>query len=218
MKRRFAISDIHGCINTFFALLIKIDFNTGDKLFLLGDYIDRGPYSIETLDYLVDLKENNKNVKFIRGSHEELFLLFVKNRNITLVKNMLDKGKYSFKTFENKIEKKHIDFIEGLPYYIEDDDFIFVHAGLNFLDDNPFDDLDAMVWINDWEYDAKKVKHKTIIHGHKPISIDEITRNLKEKNKKICIDNDCTSLSEGFGNMVCLNIDTLELFIQPKID
>jgi serine/threonine protein phosphatase 1 len=43
--RRFAISDIHGCARTFGALLNKINLSPVDELFLLGDFIDRGPDS-----------------------------------------------------------------------------------------------------------------------------------------------------------------------------
>ena len=42
---KYAISDIHGCLKSFQALLEKIDLKKEDELFLLGDYIDRGPDS-----------------------------------------------------------------------------------------------------------------------------------------------------------------------------
>ena len=42
---KFAISDLHGCRKTFLALLDKIAFSQNDELYLLGDYVDRGPDS-----------------------------------------------------------------------------------------------------------------------------------------------------------------------------
>ncbi|MEM8906599.1 MAG: metallophosphoesterase, partial [Bacteroidota bacterium] len=40
---KYAISDIHGCLKTFQALLETISFNRSDELYLLGDFVDRGP-------------------------------------------------------------------------------------------------------------------------------------------------------------------------------
>jgi serine/threonine protein phosphatase 1 len=42
---RYAISDIHGCPKTLAALIGEIGLEKKDELFLLGDYIDRGPDS-----------------------------------------------------------------------------------------------------------------------------------------------------------------------------
>ena len=49
---KYAISDIHGCLKTFKALLTKLDFSKQDELYLLGDYIDRGPDSKGVIDYI----------------------------------------------------------------------------------------------------------------------------------------------------------------------
>jgi len=52
LMKKFAISDIHGCAKTFKALLKKINFSKEDELYLLGDYIDRGPDSKGVIDYI----------------------------------------------------------------------------------------------------------------------------------------------------------------------
>lgn len=41
--RRFAIGDIHGGLQTFLALIRRINPRDNDRIYLLGDYIDRGP-------------------------------------------------------------------------------------------------------------------------------------------------------------------------------
>ena len=57
-ERIYAIGDIHGCLPLLKQLLAKIDAEcaadgvTARKIFL-GDYIDRGLYSRETIDYLL---------------------------------------------------------------------------------------------------------------------------------------------------------------------
>ncbi|MFT6129303.1 MAG: serine/threonine protein phosphatase 1 [Neolewinella sp.] len=49
---RYTISDIHGCLKTFRALLDELKLDRNDELFLLGDYIDRGPDSQGVIDLI----------------------------------------------------------------------------------------------------------------------------------------------------------------------
>ena len=216
--RRFAISDIHGRLQTFRALLTQIGFCHDDCLFLLGDYIDRGPDSIGTLNFLIDLQQANPKLKIIRGSHEELFLLFYYNRDVYMVKKMIARKKYSFQHFEHLIEQKHLDFIEQMPYYIELDDCILVHAGLDLEAEKPFEETEDMLWIKDWQYLPGKLNNKSIIHGHQSQSLIDIKKMIDNREKKICIDNCCNSTEPEFGNLLCLNLDSYELTIQRNID
>ena len=73
-KRSFAITDIHGCANTLDALLDQIGLSQSDHLYLLGDYIDRGPRSKEVLDILLALQRKQYPMTVLRGNHEQLFL------------------------------------------------------------------------------------------------------------------------------------------------
>ncbi|MEO0876095.1 MAG: metallophosphoesterase, partial [Bacteroidota bacterium] len=65
--RKFAISDIHGCLKTFEALLDQIQFTTQDELYLLGDYIDRGPDSKGVIDLIWKMQADGYQVKCLRG-------------------------------------------------------------------------------------------------------------------------------------------------------
>jgi serine/threonine protein phosphatase 1 len=72
---RYAIGDIHGCARTFKKLVEEvIKFTTADTLYLLGDYIDRGPCSKGVLDYLLQIRDLGYNFRPIRGNHEQLLL------------------------------------------------------------------------------------------------------------------------------------------------
>jgi len=51
--RDFVVSDIHGCFDELRRALADVDFIAeNDRLFSVGDLIDRGPRSTETLDWL----------------------------------------------------------------------------------------------------------------------------------------------------------------------
>ena len=76
---KYAISDIHGCIATFKTLLDKIKFSKEDELYLLGDYIDRGPDSKGVIDHIWYLQKSGYQVHCLRGNHENMLLQEVIN-------------------------------------------------------------------------------------------------------------------------------------------
>ena len=64
----WAIGDIQGCHGSFMELLEKIAFNPEyDKLWIAGDLVNRGEGSLETLEYLYNIKES---VEIVLGNHD----------------------------------------------------------------------------------------------------------------------------------------------------
>jgi serine/threonine protein phosphatase 1 len=62
--RRIAIADTHGCHLTFRKLIEKrVMLKKEDQLYLLGDYINKGPDRKRVLDYLLFLINNGFQVK-----------------------------------------------------------------------------------------------------------------------------------------------------------
>ena len=70
----YVISDIHGCFDEFQRILKEINFSEYDRLYLAGDYIDRGEQSYEMLRWLEDCPEN---VLPIKGNHDAEFSEYV---------------------------------------------------------------------------------------------------------------------------------------------
>ncbi|MCB6603809.1 metallophosphoesterase, partial [Erysipelatoclostridium ramosum] len=55
-RRIIAISDIHGNLPVLKKLLRKVAFDPEkDELFLVGDLLEKGPYNLETLPYIMEL-------------------------------------------------------------------------------------------------------------------------------------------------------------------
>ncbi|MBQ2957384.1 MAG: metallophosphoesterase [Clostridia bacterium] len=66
----YCMADIHGEYGRFRKMLETIGFSDGDRLYIIGDMIDRGPDSI---DLVLDVM-GRKNVVFLLGNHEEMCL------------------------------------------------------------------------------------------------------------------------------------------------
>ncbi len=216
---RYVIPDIHGCLTTFKALVEKINITKNDQLFLLGDYIDRGKNSKGVIDYIIDLQDIS-NVYSLRGNHEDDLLIRYKYKHSQLVKNYIEKEKYpTLFQSDNEIEQKYLEFIRKLSYFIELENEILVHGGFNFSEENPFSNTTDMLWIRYFDYDFKLAKGKKIIHGHTPFTLEEISLAMKNNENIIPLDNGCVyDNEEGFGDLLCLNITTFELFFQKNIE
>ena len=58
-RRTIVISDIHAHRSWLERLLKKIDFSEKDMLIILGDMIEKGPESLETIRYIMQLCEKH---------------------------------------------------------------------------------------------------------------------------------------------------------------
>lgn len=70
--RLIAIGDIHGDFDKLLAVVDSVQPTQDDTVVFLGDYIDRGPKIVETLDYIIDFKERFPNTVLLQGNHEEM--------------------------------------------------------------------------------------------------------------------------------------------------
>lgn len=145
------LSDVHGCFLTMKALLDKIPQEEKDKgIAICGDMIDRGPRSMEIIQYAMD-----NGFHCIRGNHEDMMLEFVameedKGTDVTTYPNFNSQdmwwlGNGGFDTmnsyeirehydedgnfwpvpkreFQGEVFKKHIEWLISLPYYLEFED------------------------------------------------------------------------------------------------
>ena len=222
--RRFAISDIHGCCKTF-KYLVKdiIQLTKEDRLFLLGDYIDRGPDSKGVIDFILQLQEEGYQVDCVRGNHEEMLLDGLKS-DMQLGSWLINGGRETLRSFEvidpNDIPHKYFKFIEELKLYIELEDYLLVHAGFNFKDEDFLEDKYAMLWIRRWhgEFDIDRTNGKIIIHGHTPMLKDDIVKAPKLE-LPVDIDAGCAYYHiEGLGFLCAYNLDTKEFYFQENMD
>lgn len=217
--RRFAISDIHGCANTFKALLEKINFNQGDHLYLVGDLINRGPHSDEVLDHILHLLSEDYEIYTIRGNHEQIIL---KSQKKSLSQRKRIVQSYRSENLLNKagnLKKRYRKFLKATFHYLILEDYYLVHAGFNFESDQPFEDSQFMLYTKKFKARKKFLKDKKVIIGHTPNSISKIENRIKNGKRKIIIDNGCVNYQvPGLGNLICINLDSLEITSNRNID
>lgn len=222
MSRLFAIGDIHGCYKTFHELVVKIiDLKKTDKLILLGDYIDRGDQSKEVIDFIINLKEKGFDVTPLCGNHESLLLESYLNPGM-LPLWFMNHGEITMQSFGiesiKDLPEKYLEFFSELEYYTSVGNYLFVHAGFNDIEEDPFSDRYHMIWESRRVYNNPFFQGKTIIHGHRPKNVEYVQRLINEKSGVIPIDTGCVYEKElGYGFLSALEVNEMILFSVPNI-
>jgi len=235
MSQRWIIPDIHGCVKTVKVLLENIlKVTKNDQLYFLGDYIDRGPDGKGVIDYMMHLQKEQFDVHFLKGNHEDMC---VKSYEADQKKKFLGGKHLEQKEWEavgakatlnsfgvkhpREIPKLYIDWMNQCLPYIELENYILVHAGMNFKIDNPFEDERSMMWTRKFKVDFNKSHGKKIIHGHIPVdhSFMNLVVEQNENYDFIALDNGVFVTDKpGLGNLTAFNPDTKQLVAQSNMD
>jgi serine/threonine protein phosphatase 1 len=138
MPRTIAIGDVHGCIDALEAVLDAIAPAPDDTLVFLGDVIDHGRSSRETLERIMAL-QSQCQVVLIEGNHEEM-MLWARDgeKELRYWENHGGAPTLNSYHFPGKLEDippEHWRMIEHTVPFYETDDFLFTHA--NYLPDVP---------------------------------------------------------------------------------
>jgi bis(5'-nucleosyl)-tetraphosphatase (symmetrical) len=126
----YAIGDIQGCFDELMNLLHKIKFKTDrDQLWICGDLINRGPKSLESIEFLYSIRENC----FITLGNHDLHFLAIAEKVIEISDS---------DTFQEILENRnlhiYLNWIKELPFYhigkIKNNgktrSYVMTHAGI----------------------------------------------------------------------------------------
>ena len=197
----YAVGDIHGCLEQLQALHAMIAADIADRpsehclLIHLGDYIDRGPDSLEVIETLVagppvpDAKIVN-----LMGNHEDMMIQAISTGLAADAAQWMRNGGadslLSWRIGRNTpqalwptmIPFPHQRFLRALPLTHRVGPYFFVHAGIHPrapLDNQKQDDL---LWIREPFLSSKKDLGAVVVHGHTP------TQEPVVRNNRIGID------------------------------
>lgn len=152
-RRRIAVSDIHGCADTLGRLLGLVGYEEGrDRLLLLGDYVDNGWRSKETVEAIMRLAHEGDAV-ILRGNHDDLFArlmtagaseaaeAYMRGGGARTMQSYIGYEAWRTAAETGKLEEArrrtvdlfpdHFAFLGKLPLYAEEAGHLFVHAGID---------------------------------------------------------------------------------------
>lgn len=118
----YAIGDIQGCYVSFKRLLEKIAFNPAvDRLWLVGDMINRGKYSLEVMRWIV---EHEHVVNVVLGNHDLHALCVYEGFGKVHRSDTLET------LFSADDGPELIHWLRQQPLMVVENDIAMVHAGL----------------------------------------------------------------------------------------
>lgn len=229
---KYVTSDIHGRLDRLKELIEIIKLSEGDKLYVIGDLVDRGSQPIETIQFVRD----HPQIQVIMGNHDEMMLHTLKYKDEVQAerwsRNRNEPTLEGFNKLSKDEQDKILDYLEELPYYkIVDNKYLLVHGG--FEPDRLNEDMktmdlekallnqkDRLVWVREEFLKNKALDNLITIFGHstrkyinktfgiEPVLPYEIWFDETFKDK-IGID---TANCHDDGRMACLRLDDMEVF------
>ena len=233
---KYAIGDIHGNLSRLKMLITSIE-SRGDvtKIVFLGDYIDRGDYSADTISYLIELSKKYECV-FLRGNHDDVFCYlldipwfteieyFVSRKQLSksflyawFVQHGLNDTLESYKIFE----KYSVEQIAANPNLIkecipEDHRNFFKNTVIEYEDDDiycfhafPGSDSHQKMWARFETLEiAEKLKcKKPVCVGHTPVQVYQEHEPLIKGN--VVLLDGLSWKEDGFIAAYCVNDKSL---------
>ena len=182
MKKVWACSDLHGNKKIFDAMKEKI--GEEDTVIFLGDAIDRGPEGWSILKEML----TDKRFIVLKGNHEDMLLKTKITKSQDDIEHWLLSGGIS--TYDNygdypAIFNTHGKFLDSLKLYHIEQNYMFVHAGINPKKELSEQTKDDLLWIREEFLDNSHNLPYKIIFGHTPFIEPLIL------NDKIGIDTGC---------------------------
>jgi len=119
--RTIVVGDIHGCYDELMALLKKARFGKDDKVICVGDLITKGPKNREVLDLFM----TDPRFRTVIGNHD------------LALRRRWNGEKFKLKVAQKATHKElkkdkevYVPFLNKLPFIIELDTHMVLHAGL----------------------------------------------------------------------------------------
>jgi len=199
--RIYAVGDIHGRLDLLNKLLTLINSDIAFRptvrpvYVFLGDYIDRGSSSRETIDRLIEHGRTSESI-FLKGNHELIALKCLSDRSLfdqwlrlggaeTLMSyGLRPEGKQNGtqvaelqSAFHSALPRAHFDFFRDLQNSFVCGDFFFAHAGVKPDLELSRQKESDILWIRDEFLSSSRDFGKIIVHGHTPTSEIEVRPN-----------------------------------------
>ena len=166
-SRQIIIGDVHGHYNGLMLLLEAIAPGSEDQVYFVGDLIDRGPQSAQVVDFV-----RQSSYHCLLGNHEQMLLnvLDTNSASSQAEQAWLYSGGYatvsSYK--EATIPQEHIDWMLGLPKYLDLGSIWLVHAGVDPRIPLEKQTTEQLCWVRNEFHSIRQpyFSDKLIVTGH----------------------------------------------------
>lgn len=198
--RLIGIGDVHGCVRELERLVGALVPNARDRLVFLGDYVDRGDASKQTIDFLLDLRAEFPRTVFLRGNHEGMLLAFLGFEGTRGEIFVRAGGAATLRSYganpgaadasanlRARMGEDHVAFLrDGLVSWHQTKAWAFVHAGVRpgrpLAEQVPED----LLWIREDFLSKNHGLPQVVIYGHTP------DRDVKfSRARRIGLDTGC---------------------------
>lgn len=165
--RRIIIGDVHGHYSGLMHLLEAIAPGAKDQVYFVGDLIDRGPQSAQVVDFV-----RQSSYHCLLGNHEQMLLDVLDSNGASsqVEQAWLYSGGYATITSykEGIIPQEHLDWMLGLPTYLDLGDVWLVHAGVDPRIPLEEQTAEQFCWVRDEFHSIRQpyFPDKLIIIGH----------------------------------------------------
>lgn len=199
------VGDVHGCYFTFRKLLEKFWDNKKELLIQVGDLIDRGRFSPDTVRYCKELSlKFPNNTVFLKGNHEfEMIEHYYNGPNDNWLRQCGEETMKQYESTRANIEED-IKWFSKMPIFWTNEKVFVSHAGIAKHCINPFDETNEQGVL--WNRDELKNIGKLQVIGHTPCKENEPVHD--EKSNTWSIDT-----GSGYGG----NLTALRLSIEGKL-
>ncbi len=236
-RRILAVSDIHGNLPYLRALLEKAAFCEEDELIVVGDFLEKGPESLATLRFLMELTRRGNCHPLLGNcdSWNDIFLYpeeadervvdYILTKKVGLLWEMCNAAGIDpfalsdFASVKRELRRRFAaewDFLERLPHAIETEHYIFAHAAVR--PDKPLRAHSAGELLRfdafmsrGWRFD------KWVVVGHWPVMLyhrDIVCANpvIDRESRIVSIDGGCVLKDDGQLNALVIPFEGSEDF------
>ena len=240
MNKTYAIADLHGRKDLWHEFALELDEN--DKVYVLGDAIDRGPDGIELLQILM----KDPRVTFLKGNHEEMLYNSIEEQHYNnspwwepqpleqtafyqWVCNGGDITYEQFMALDADKRCKILNYISDAPSYAVYDNknqqqILLSHSGASLKEFRKIvfnrcsirEQSNILLWNREHFKQNEKINDNIyIVHGHTPI--DFMLPHAGKASERILRYNNGHKINLDIGavwinKLAVLDLDTLEEF------
>jgi serine/threonine protein phosphatase 1 len=193
-----------------------------DKIVFLGDLIDRGADAPGVVEKVMELSNNNSNVVALRGNHEQMMLdcldygdlqwLIPENGGLATLSGYGFDLELLKDVSDIHIPEEHVEFLRSLPYFHEDEQAIYVHAGL-VPGESPADiDPDILLWTRDFDF-YRNYEGKLCFFGHTPTQY--LPKDGRNRRFGIYIHGGCVGIDtsgDPESPLSCIQVENFTLY------